>query len=71
MADVRKLYRSQKNRVWLGVLGGIGEYFNIDPVLLRVAFILIVVFTGFIPGVIAYILVALLMPHKNNNRGIA
>lgn len=36
----RKLYRSRKNRVISGVCGGLGEYFNIDPVLVRVLFII-------------------------------
>lgn len=61
---MKKLYRSEKNKVWLGVLGGLGEYFNIDPVILRVAFILIFVFTGFIPGLIAYLLMAIVIPTK-------
>lgn len=61
---MKKLYRSEKNKVWLGVLGGLGEYFNIDPVILRVAFVLIFVFTGFIPGLIAYLLMAIVIPIK-------
>ena len=61
---MKKLYRSESNKVWLGVLGGLGEYFNTDPVLLRVIFILILVFTGFIPGFVAYIFAALVMPYK-------
>ncbi|OGE29327.1 hypothetical protein A2867_03160 [Candidatus Daviesbacteria bacterium RIFCSPHIGHO2_01_FULL_40_11] len=62
---MKRLYRSEKNKVWLGVLGGLGEYFNIDPVILRVAFILIFVFTGFVPGLIAYLLMAVVMPTKS------
>ena len=34
----KRLYRSNTNRVIGGVCGGIGEYFNIDPVLVRVGF---------------------------------
>lgn len=64
MADIKRLYRSEANRVWLGVLGGIGEYFSVDPVLLRVVFILVTVFTGFVPGLVAYILAAVVMPLK-------
>lgn len=62
---MKKLYRSNTNKAWLGVLGGLGEYLNIDPVLLRVAFILISVFTGFVPGLIAYLLAAMVMPTKS------
>lgn len=61
---MKKLYRSEKNKLWLGVIGGIAEYFNIDAVILRVGFILILVFTGFIPAIIAYLLTAAVMPKK-------
>ncbi|MDD5415595.1 MAG: PspC domain-containing protein [Candidatus Daviesbacteria bacterium] len=61
---MKKLYRSSKNKVWLGVFGGLGEYLNIDPVLLRLIFILVFVFTGFVPGLIVYILAAIVMPKK-------
>ena len=61
---MKRLYRSEGNKVFAGVIGGLGEYFNIDPVLLRLVFILIVVFTGFVPGLIAYILTALVVPRR-------
>ena len=60
----KKLYRSNDNKVIFGVMGGFGEYFDVDPVMLRVAYILISVFTAFFPGVIAYILMAIVMPKK-------
>jgi phage shock protein C len=60
----KKLYRSKDNAVFAGIIGGVGEYFEIDPVLLRVAYLLIVVFTGFVPGIIAYILAGLVVPRK-------
>ncbi|MBI2019540.1 PspC domain-containing protein [Candidatus Daviesbacteria bacterium] len=63
---MKKLYRSEKNKVWLGVLGGLGEYFNVDPVILRIGFILIFVFTGFVPAFIAYLLAAAIMPTKTS-----
>lgn len=62
MATKKYLYKSKTNKKVSGVLGGIGEYYNIDPTLLRLIWILIVVFTGFVPGLIAYILAALVMP---------
>lgn len=61
---MKKVYRSETNKVWLGVLGGLGEYLNIDPVILRLIFILVFVFTGFFPGLIAYLLAAIVMPKK-------
>ena len=59
---MKKLRRSSENKVFAGVLGGIGEYFDVDPVLLRVGFIFFVLATGIFPGVIAYILAIFVMP---------
>jgi phage shock protein C len=58
----KKLYRSTSNRLLAGVCGGIAEYFNIDATLLRLFWMLIVIFTGIFPGVIAYILAIVIMP---------
>lgn len=58
----RRLYRSRKNRVFKGVAGGIGEYFGIDPVLVRLAFLLTFAMGGV--GVIAYILAWVLLPKR-------
>jgi len=61
---MKKLYRSKENKVWAGVIGGVGEYFNVDSSLLRLAWLLIVVFTGFLPGIIAYIFAIAVVPEK-------
>lgn len=61
---MKKLYRSRNNRIWKGILGGFGEYFNIDPVLLRAAFIFLVFITGFAPGVLAYIISIFIIPNE-------
>lgn len=53
---MKKLYKSETDRMWKGVLGGMGEYFDIDPTVLRVIFIFLVLITGFVPGVLAYII---------------
>lgn len=58
----KRLFRSQKNRTIAGVFGGLGEYGNIDPVFLRLIWIVIVVFTGFIPGIVAYLLAIIIIP---------
>lgn len=60
----KRLFRSKKNKVLLGVCGGIGEYFSIDPVLIRVIWILVTIFTGVIPGIIAYFICAAVIPEK-------
>ena len=60
----KQLYRSKTNRVFAGVIGGIGEYFDVDPVILRLLWVLITVFTGFIPGVVIYIAAIFIVPEK-------
>lgn len=60
--EAKRLYRSRKNKVLAGICGGLGEYFNVDPVALRLAWLLVVIFTGFFPGVIAYILAIFIIP---------
>ncbi|MBI4285639.1 MAG: PspC domain-containing protein [Chloroflexi bacterium] len=58
----RRLYRSQSDRVISGVCGGLAKYFDIDPVLIRVITVLIILATGIVPGLIAYIVLAIVVP---------
>ncbi len=56
---MKKLQKSQEDRWLFGVCGGLGEYFSIDPVIIR----LIAVATGFLGfGLVGYLLAALIMP---------
>lgn len=59
----RKLYRSENNKMICGVCGGIGEYFNIDPTLVRLVWALLAC-SG--PGILAYILAAVIIPKDPN-----
>jgi phage shock protein C len=61
---MKKLYKSKKDKVLSGLIGGLGEYFDIDPVLLRLAFVVVTFITGFFPGVIAYIIGVLIAPNS-------
>lgn len=61
---MKKLYRSDNNKVFAGIIGGIGEYFDIDPVLLRILWLLILVSTGVIPGLIVYVIAMFIVPKK-------
>lgn len=61
---MNKLKKSKNNAVIFGVLGGIGEYFNIDPVLLRVV-VVVATFVGVGSTVPIYLLLALVMPDGN------
>ena len=56
----KRLYRSRTNRMIWGVCGGLGEYFNIDPTIVRLIAVLTVFLSGF--GIIAYIVLAVVVP---------
>ncbi len=57
----KQLRRASDNRMIAGVCGGLGEYSNIDPTVVRLAAILLFFLTG--PGIIvAYLIMALIMP---------
>jgi phage shock protein C len=58
------LYKSNSNRVLTGVCGGIGEYLNLDPTLVRIIVIIATPFTGF-TTIIAYIIAAIIIPEEN------
>ena len=60
-SGTKKLYRSKKDRVVLGVCGGIGEYLDIDPSIIRILFILVFFFSSGLP-LLAYILFGLVIP---------
>jgi phage shock protein C len=60
MKEVRKLYRSQTQRMIAGVCGGLAEYFNLDATLMRVLFLLLAVFGG--SGIVIYIVMWIIVP---------
>ena len=60
----KKLYKSDTNRVFSGVIGGIGEYFDIDPTVLRLAYIVIAILTAIVPSIIGYIIASIVVPNK-------
>ena len=48
MTSVKRLYRSSDNRVFAGICGGLGEYFDVDPTVVRVVYVLLSLLTAFI-----------------------
>lgn len=60
----KKLYRSSTDKILTGVCGGLGEYFAMDATVIRLVWALVVVFTGFVPGILVYIVAAFVMPMK-------
>lgn len=59
---MKKLYRIREGRKLAGVCGGLGEYFEIDPTLVRLAWVLLVLLGG--SGILAYIIAALIIPER-------
>jgi len=64
----RKLYRSKMHRVIAGVCGGLGEYFDIDPVIIRALFVLAALGGGF--GVIAYLVLWVVIPEETGEEEV-
>jgi len=60
---MKKLYLSDTNKKIGGVCGGLGEYFDIDPTVVRVAFIFVALLS-FGLGVVAYVLTWMIVPRK-------
>ena len=56
----KRLYRSRTQRMLAGVCGGIAEYFNIDPTLIRLGWVVFACMGG--TGVLAYIIAAIVIP---------
>lgn len=61
-SEYRRLYRSRKERMLFGVCGGLGEYFKIDPTLVRLAFVIATLLGG--PGLIAYVVLLIVVPEE-------
>lgn len=59
--EQKKLYRTRKDRAICGVCGGVAEYFNVDPTLIRLGFTLFA-FCSFGTGLLAYFVAAVIIP---------
>ena len=59
----KRLFRSKKDRMIAGVCGGIAEYFNIDPVIVRLVAVLLLI-PGGLPGLLPYIVLWFVVPEN-------
>lgn len=59
----KRLYRIEEGSKLWGVCGGIAEYFDLDPTLVRLGWVLFVALGG--SGILAYIIAALVIPKKS------
>lgn len=62
----KRLYRSRKDKIFLGVLGGIAKYFDVDPTLARIAFIILCFLEPVF--ILVYFLMAIVMPEEHEER---
>ena len=60
--EVKRLYRSQKERMIGGVCGGLGNFFQVDPIIFRLIFVLMLLGAG--SGVLVYIIMMLIIPEE-------
>lgn len=58
----RRLTRSNRNKMIAGVCGGLAEYLNVDPTVMRVLYVLVSILSAVFPGIVAYIVLMFLMP---------
>ena len=61
----KKLYKSTNNKMLSGVCAGFADFIGIDPTIVRVSYALVSFFTGGFPGVIIYIMLAIIIPEDN------
>jgi phage shock protein C len=61
---MERLYRSSTQKMIAGVCGGLGEYFEIDPTLVRIVYVLVTIATGVLLGLALYVMLWLIVPSE-------
>lgn len=61
--NYKRLYRSKTNRMLLGVCGGLAEYFNTDPSVIRLLFIVLCIISMGV-GILGYFIAAFIVPEQ-------
>ena len=64
---MKRLYKSRTNKVISGVCGGIAEFFNWDPSIVRLVWAAAIIFTAGTLPLILYIICACVLPHAPHN----
>ena len=62
---MKKLKRSKKERMIAGICGGIAEYFDVDPTIVRVVYVLVSIFSIAFPGILVYIILWIIIPEQD------
>jgi len=68
---MKKLYRSDTNKIFAGIIGGLGEYFNVDPTVLRLLWVILLLVTGVLPCLVAYLIALFIVPKKPSQQASA
>ena len=61
---MNRLYRSVKDRKIAGICGGLGDFFSIDPTLIRLVVVFLSLATGLFPGIFTYVVAWIIIPEK-------
>ncbi len=67
MNTQKRLYRSTQDRMFAGVCGGIGEYLDVDPTLVRLAFVALTLLSSG-SGLVIYLILMLIVPERPVDR---
>jgi phage shock protein C len=63
MQEPKRLYRSTDDKMIAGVCGGLAEYFNVDPVIIRLIAVILVL-PGGVPGILPYVIMWIIVPKR-------
>ncbi len=69
--NMKRLYRSRTEVLLAGVCGGVGLYIQMDPVIVRLIWVGVTCVTGFIPGIVAYLVAWLIVPREPTRAEVA
>jgi len=69
MSEKKRIYRSRSDRMVAGVLGGWSAYLGLDPSLVRLVYVLLLMLTGFFPGIFFYLVMAIIIPLEPKDGG--
>ena len=60
--EARRLCRSRRDRKLFGVLGGLAQFFGLDPSLVRITYVVVTIMTAFVPGMFLYLMMVFIVP---------
>jgi len=62
---MKRLMRSNRHKMIAGVCGGIADYFNMDPTIVRILYVIVSIVSVAFPGILAYIIMWIIIPKSN------